>query len=50
MTDGICKRCLTPKIQRLYSLQFRKKQYWICKDCIKEIDKFIRGGFKYGSA
>jgi predicted metal-dependent hydrolase len=44
---GHCKRCSKhmknkPDV-RLYSLQFRKKQYWLCEECLIEINRFIRG-------
>ena len=43
-TFGSCKRCVCGiiKPRRLYSVSFRKKQYWICADCIKELNDFIQ--------
>ncbi len=46
-TFGNCKRCSKymkkKPVVRLYSLSFRKKQYWICENCLVEINKFIKG-------
>ena len=46
-TFGHCKRCSKhmkkkPDV-RLYSISFRKSQYWVCEPCLIEVVKFIRG-------
>lgn len=41
--QGKCRRCRDPEIQRLYSISFRKKQYWVCGACTKEIDIIVKG-------
>jgi len=45
-TTGFCKRCINNKAKfpihrRLFSVSFRKKQYWLCADCVKELNEFI---------
>jgi hypothetical protein len=44
-TFGKCRRCtryLKKKpVTRLFSLQFRRKQYWLCECCLVEINNFV---------